>query len=202
MNYLTVSGGKDSEVMKALILNGERKGENVLDFLQEAVVHAISDDGWLVETVVLREKKIAWCTGCFGCWTKTPGTCVIDDFGRILANKVVQSDLMIYLTPVTFGGYSSELKKAIDRFACSMLLPFFTKIDGEVHHKARYQHLPSLIGIGILPGPEEESGQIFAKLVERNAINIHSPSVQSAVYYPSQDRGQIVEGLRSILRNL
>jgi multimeric flavodoxin WrbA len=109
---------------------------------------------------------------------------------------------MIYLTPVTFGGYSSELKKAIDRFACSMLLPFFTKIDGEVHHKARYQHLPSLIGIGILPGPEEESGQIFAKLVERNAINIHSPSVQSAVYYPSQDRGQIVEGLRSILRNL
>ena len=187
--------------MKALILNGERKGENVLDFLQEAVVHAITDDGWLVETVALREKKIAWCTGCFGCWTKTPGTCVIDDFGRILANKVVQSDLMIYLTPVTFGGYSSELKKAIDRFACSMLLPFFTKIDGEVHHKARYQHLPSLIGIGILPGPEEESGQIFAKLVERNAINIHSPSVQSAVYYPSQDRGQIVEGLRSILRN-
>ena len=110
--------------MKALILNGERKGENVLDFLQEAVVHAISDDGWLVETVVLREKKIAWCTGCFGCWTKTPGTCVIDDFGRILANKVVQSDLMIYLTPVTFGGYSSELKKAIDRFACSMLFLF------------------------------------------------------------------------------
>ena len=187
--------------MKVLILNGEIKGKNVLDFLQEALVHAISDNGWLVETVVLREKKIAWCTGCFGCWTKTPGTCVIDDFGRILANKVVQSDLMIYLTPVTFGGYSSELKKAIDRFACSMLLPFFTKIDGEVHHKARYQHLPNLIGIGILPGPEEESEQIFAKLVERNAINIHSPSVQSAVYYLSQDRGQIVEDLRSILRN-
>ena len=78
---------------------------------------------------------------------------------------------------------------------------FFTKIDGEVHHKARYQHLPNLIGIGILPGPEEESEPIFAKLVERNAINIHSPSVQSAVYYLSQDRGQIVEGLRSILRN-
>ncbi len=77
-----------------------------------------------------------------------------------------------------------------------MLLPFFTKIDGEVHHKARYKHLPSLIGIGILPGPEEESEQIFAKLVERNAINIHSPSVQSAVYYLSQDRGQIVEGLQ------
>ena len=188
--------------MKALILNGERKGENVLDFLQEAVVHAISDDGWLVETVVLREKKIAWCTGCFGCWTKTPGTCVIDDFGRILANKVVQSDLMIYLTPVTFGGYSSELKKAIDRFACSMLLPFFTKIDGKVYHKARYKPLPGLLGIGVLHAAEEESERIFKKLVERNAINIHSSSVQSAVYYLSQDCKQIVEGLQSILRNM
>ena len=77
MNYLTVSG-KDPKVMKALILNGEK--ENVLDFLQEAIVHAISDNGWSVETVVLREKD-RWCTGCFGCWTKTPGTCVIDDFG-------------------------------------------------------------------------------------------------------------------------
>jgi multimeric flavodoxin WrbA len=188
--------------MKVLILNGERKGESVLDFLQETTVHFFSDVGWLVETVFLRDKKIASCTGCFGCWTKTPGTCVINDFGTMLAGEVVNSDLMIYLTPVTFGGYSSELKKAIDRFACSMLLPFFTKIDGEVHHRARYKHLPGLLGIGMLPVPEEGSERIFRKLVERNAINIHSSSVQSAVYYLSQDRGQIVADLQSILRNM
>jgi multimeric flavodoxin WrbA len=188
--------------MKALILNGGRTGESTMDFIQETAVHALSSGGWSVETVLLREKKIAWCTGCFGCWTKTPGICVIDDFGRELAGKAVQCDLMIYLSPVTFGGYSSELKKAIDRFACPMLLPFFTKIDGEIHHKSRYKPLPDIMGIGILPRPEEESERIFASLVERNAVNLHSPAAQSVVYYLSQDREQIVEGLRSILRNV
>lgn len=29
--------------------------------------------------VDLSSKKIANCVGCFGCWTKTPGKCVIRD---------------------------------------------------------------------------------------------------------------------------
>jgi hypothetical protein len=109
---------------------------------------------------------------------------------------------MIYMTPVTFGGYSSELKKAVDRFACPMLLPFFTRIEGEVHHKARYKPLPRLLGIGVMPCPEAESEQIFAKLVERNAINLHSPASRSVVYYSSQDKEQMEEFLPSILKEM
>lgn len=188
--------------MKALILNGERKGERLLGLVHESVVHALSLEGWPVETVLLQEKKIIRCTGCFGCWTTTPGVCVLDDFGRELARLAVQCGLMIYLTPITFGGYSSELKKAVDRFSCPMLLPFFTKIDGEVHHKARYRPLPRLIGIGVLPRPDEESEQIFAKLVERNAINLHSPAARSVVFYHSHDQNEIEKGLQSILRSM
>ncbi len=185
--------------MKVLVLNGERKNETVLSLVAEAVAGELAAKGWQAETVVLREKKIALCTGCFGCWVRTPGVCVIDDFGRELADKVVGSDLMIFLTPVTFGGYSSELKKAVDRFACSLLLPFFTKIDGEVHHPARYKPLPNLLGIGVLPGPDEEGEGIFRKLVARNAVNLHSPTSQSVVFYGSQDRETVREGVRSIL---
>lgn len=188
--------------MKTLILNGERKDESVLSSVHEIIVDTLSLNGWHAETIILREKKIARCTGCFGCWTKTPGACVIDDFGREVARKAAQSDLIIYLTPITFGGYSSELKKAVDRFACPMLLPFFTKIDGEVHHKARYKPLPCLIGIGVLPCHEEETERIFTKLVEKNAINLHSPASQSAVYYSSQNPEQIRGGVRSLLGNV
>jgi len=49
--------------------------------------------------------------GCFGCWNKTPGTCVMKDDSAKIAKAVVNSDLLIFLTPITFGGYSSELKK-------------------------------------------------------------------------------------------
>lgn len=188
--------------MKALILNGERQGESALRRVHELIVNALSLNGWQPETILLRETKIARCTGCFGCWTKTPGVCVLDDFGREVARKAIQSDLLIYLTAVTFGGYSSELKKAVDRFSCPMLLPFFTKIDGEVHHKARYRPLPGLMGIGVLPFPEEADERIFTTLVERNALNLHSPSVQAAVYYSSQSAEQIGEGVAALLRNV
>ena len=167
--------------------------------MAEAVAGELSVQGWQAETIVLREKKIALCTGCFGCWVTTPGVCVIDDFGQEAARMAIQSNVLIYLTPVTFGGYSFELKKAVDRFACSMLLPFFKKIDGEIHHKARYQPLPSLIGIGVLPGPDEEAERIFTTLVERNAVNLHSPTSQSAVFYEHQDPELIRKKVRTLL---
>jgi len=47
--------------------------------------------------------QIAACVGCFGCWVKTPGNCVIDDYGRETTRKAIQSDLMVGLIPVTFG---------------------------------------------------------------------------------------------------
>jgi multimeric flavodoxin WrbA len=185
--------------MKALVLNGERKNEDALGLVAEAVAGELSEMGWQAETVVLREKKIALCTGCFGCWVKTPGVCVIDDFGQEAARMVIRSNVLIYLTPITFGGYSSELKKAVDRFACSMLLPFFTKIEGEIHHHPRYRPLPSLIGIGVLPGPDEESERIFTTLLARNAINLHSPSAHAAVFYEHQDPELIRKEVRTLL---
>lgn len=192
---------KDKE-MNVLVLNGERKNENTLNLVGEIVSRELTMNGWQAETILLWEKNIARCTGCFGCWVKTPGICVINDFGREVARLVVQSDLLILLAPVTFGGYSSELKKAMDRFACPILLPFFMKIGDEVHHKARYKSLPNLIGIGTLPRPDEESERIFTDVVNRNSINLHSRSSQSAVFYSSHDPEFIQQRVRSIFRKV
>ena len=96
--------------------------------------------------------EIRPCIGCFGCWVQTPGECLIDDAARQIAPAIIGSDLVIYLTPVTFGGYSSELKKALDRCIC-LILPFFTKIDGEMHHKPRYDRYPGCSGWACCPRP-------------------------------------------------
>lgn len=85
---------------------------------------------------------------------------MIDDMGRDIARSFIRSDLAIFLSPVTFGGYSSELKKGLDR-SIGLMMPFFTKIGGEVHHKARYKKYPSLMGIGVLSKKDEESERIF-----------------------------------------
>jgi multimeric flavodoxin WrbA len=56
-----------------------------------------------------------YCVGCFNCWFVTPGECVFNDYGRELAKRICQSDLLIIFSPVTFGSYSSYAKKIIDR---------------------------------------------------------------------------------------
>jgi multimeric flavodoxin WrbA len=113
---------------------------------------------------------------------KTPGECVIHDSGHDLPRKVIQSDLVFLLTPVTFGMYSSELKKAMDRFPCPVLLPFFTKINGEIHHAKRYDKYPALVAFGVLSSPDDESESTFTTLVNRNGINLHTTTLTNIIY--------------------
>ena len=126
--------------------------------------------------------QIAPCLGCFGCWQRTPGVCVIDDAGREVARLAARCDLLVFFTRITFGGYSSELKKAVDRLIPN-ISPFFTRVGGEVHHRLRYAGAPRLLAVGLAAGPDEEAEGIFRELVERNAINGRNPAHAAAIVY-------------------
>jgi len=184
--------------MKVLVLNGSVKGDNALKIVHEIIVDVLEDNGCDIDSLILHEIEIASCLGCFGCWVKTPGICVINDEGRDIAKAVVQSNLLIFLTPVIFGGYSSELKKALDRLI-PILSPFFEKIEGEIHHQRRYDQYPRLIGVGVLPNKDEKSEQIFNTLIHRNAINMHSPSYASGVVYSNQEADEIRKNIQRFL---
>lgn len=154
--------------MKALILNGATRGDPYLDSLQ----------GWLeaalkAEAIALRHTPVAGCRGCFNCWDRLPGICVIDDAGREVARRMVHADLLLGLTPVTFGGYSSELKKVLDRMIGN-ILPFFVLTAGEVHHERRYPYPSRLAAVGVQDEPDAEEAALFRGLVARNALNLHS----------------------------
>jgi multimeric flavodoxin WrbA len=172
--------------MKATILNGALPDDTFVDAVGAALQDTLQAAGWAVTAWTLRDDKITYCLGCFECWTKTPGLCRIDDAGRAVAANMIDSDLVVYLTPITFGGYSSALKKAVDRAIC-LVSPFFTHIDGEVHHHARYKRYPALVGVGVLPAPNQAQEQIFRTLIGRNAINLHAPVHDSVVVYRSQE---------------
>ena len=171
------------------ILNGMREHGSPSDVVHTALVSALTARNWRVTPFVLKDKEIRPCLGCFGCWTQTPGRCVLPDTDDIAAS-IVQSDWVIYLTPVTFGGYSSELKKAVDHLIPN-ILPFFANVDGETHHKPRYGHYAKLLVIGVTPGRDATSEAIFTKLAERNAINMWAPAWQASVL----THAQIANGL-------
>ena len=158
--------------MKALVLDGGREGDSLSPVAVLEMISALGERVDDVELVTLRERAIAMCTGCFGCWTRTPGECVLKDDARDVLRSSVGSDFVVYVTPVTFGGYSSLLKTMLDRFI-PVLDPRFTIVGGEVHHRLRYRCYPKTIVLGTLPSPDPEAERLFANLVARNGLNLH-----------------------------
>lgn len=165
-----------SSVGTAILLDGSNGNYAVL----ESVHHALLTAFKRCEVVNLAESYILPCMGCFACWVKTPGVCVKDDDGRRIAQQVMQSELIVLVTPVTFGGYSSTLKRMVDALI-QTISPFFRQVKGEVHHQQRYSRYPALLAIGIMPKPDSESEAIFRQLVARNAVNFHAPNHQTVV---------------------
>jgi len=187
--------------MKALLLNGSIKEDSEIDALYDSIISELENKGWEIESIILRDVNVAPCQGCFECWVKTPGECKIDDAGRELAKKMVQSDLIIHFTPITFGGYSSEIKRVIDRFIPT-ILPFFTKRDGEIHHTYRYEHRASIIVIGILPRPDSEKETVFKTLVHRNSLNMGAPIHEALIYVKQETDGKLLSEFNKVLKKV
>ena len=163
------------EATRALVLNGALPGDETLAPIEEALLALLREAGTEVRGYSMRDVPLAHCQGCFECWTTSPGLCKTDgDAGREIAAAMIGSDLLVLLTPITFGGYSSEIKKVMDRSIC-LVLPFFRRVHGEVHHRRRYPAYPVLAAVGVLGAPDEEQVRVFRSLIERNARNMDSP---------------------------
>jgi len=160
-------------MMKALLLNGSDANDLTGQRLQQALEAALQARGWQVESVLLREKKIAPCAGDFFCWVRTPGVCNFDDDNRQIAASIVNSDLVIDLTPVTFGGYSALLKRAVDHLIQN-ISPYFTRLAGETHHRRRYARYPDFLLAGWQAAPDPQAEGIFRHLAHRNTLNFYA----------------------------
>jgi multimeric flavodoxin WrbA len=186
--------------MKAVIFDGSREGDLTFNTIETSLANRLTAEGWEVESIELRKMQIAGCLGCFCCWIKTPGICVIDDDGRETTRKAIQSDLLVFLTPVTFGGYSSELKKAIDRII-PISLPYFESYKGQIHHKKRYKKYPKLLVIGVQePGLEGE--ETFLALAERNRLNFRPPAYAAGVFHRDKNSEAIPAFVEELLRKV
>jgi len=187
--------------MKALLLDGSLKKDLIIDKIYSSILEELEKKGFEVESIVLRDVNVAPCQGCFDCWIKSPGKCRTDDYGRDVAQKMVQSSLIIHFTPITFGGYSSELKKVIDRFIPT-ILPFFTKREGETHHLYRYTNRASIIAIGFLNEPDEEKELTFKELIYRNSLNMGAPIHEAVIYTKNQDKSEFIAKFTTILQKV
>ncbi len=93
--------------------------------------------GGVVETINLRNKEIKNCSGCFNCWSKTPGVCRFKDDMPELLLKSRQADFIVYVSPLFVFSVTSCLKTFLDRSIPNMK-PYMLKKEGLTLHPDRY----------------------------------------------------------------
>jgi len=168
MNMLILDGGPRDVRGAACREIGARAGQ------------AARRRGWDVTALGLDGMSVKPCRGCYACWTKHPGTCAVRDDEELVHRAMAASDVQVWTTPVTFGGYGPALKRALDR-SIPNVLPRFIKVRGEIHHPQRYPKRRAFLVFGTLASPDAAAERIFHHLVRRNALNLFSVLTESRV---------------------
>ena len=137
----------------------------------------------------LSELKIANCVGCFGCWTKTPGKCVIRDDAVKVYPLIAESRRILYVTRVRYGCYDTPMKTMLER-AIPVQQAFIRLHYGETHHVQRSvaPKQAVILGYGDISAQEQA---VFRQLVARNANNMNFESYR-VEFVPEADLEQAV----------
>lgn len=131
-------------------------------------------------TLFCSQPAVQHCVGCFGCWIKTPGQCVIADRAREFCWEMPRCDEIIIISELTFGGLSPDIKAVLDR-SIGYVLPFFRIVKGEMHHVQRFPSSPALTYHFYQAAGKSAQKQTAQKLAEANGLNFGSPQV--TVYF-------------------
>jgi multimeric flavodoxin WrbA len=162
--------------MKALIISDTEFDSDTYRRLRRIVGEHLTGRGFDMEEMPISRGSLAYCMGCFGCWIKSPGECVIDDDIARINKAVISSDAVFYLCPIVFGQYSANIKSAIDRWLPNMLPFFITRKDGSTMHPPRYESYPKQVMIGYGASSEDD------KLLFTDIIKKHRSNVEALVY--------------------
>ena len=112
------------------------------------------------------------CIGCFGCWLKTPGRCVIPDAYQCMGERLSRADELVIISKCSFGSYSSKVKNILDR-SISYVSPFFVIRKGEMHHRPRYANQLTVSALFYGAEITEEEKETARSLVKANALNLN-----------------------------
>lgn len=164
----------------------------VLDSLDDTAIGGIIERQLISADIAftrfrLPDMTIFPCRSCGSCGLSTPGICAFNDDMPHILKAVGPAGTLIFLTRITFGGYSSQLKKAIDKL---MVLgyPLYTVKKGHMLHPMRYGK-KSLLVIGVAGEHHCEGKESnFRLLAQQNAMNLMA-TYRETVLHPGEDTG-------------
>lgn len=160
--------------MLITILNGEPDPTSAFDAFLGLIADRLQALGHRVTKLDLRTLDLKGCSGCFGCWVRTPGECSKRDDSATICRAVLSSGLVLLASPMTMGFTTALLKRAADQMI-PIIHPYFVVEGGEIHHRARYARYPKFgLLVGAEPDTDPQDIEIATAIWRRTARNMKS----------------------------
>ncbi|MBO7633411.1 MAG: flavodoxin family protein [Lachnospiraceae bacterium] len=122
--------------MKILVLNGSPKKKSDTMRLTGAFLKGLNKAGeHEVNIINVIDRDIAPCRGCFGCWQKLDGHCVMQDDQNAILDLYRDSDVIIWSFPLYCYSMPSHLKAVLDRTIPLIQMKMVQLPDGTVRHE-------------------------------------------------------------------
>ena len=109
------ASGKENSKMKITVITGSPHKAGTSALLADKFIAGAEKNGHKVFRFNAAFKNIHACTGCNACGMNGP--CVFkDDIERELMPELLDSDMILLVTPLYYYDMSAQLKTVIDRF--------------------------------------------------------------------------------------
>lgn len=100
--------------MKIVVLEGSPNKNGSSNLLAAEFIRGAKESRHSVQIVDAAHANIQPCTGCIHCGYEGP--CVQKDDVNQIRKIILESDMLVFVTPLYYYGVSAQLKTLIDRF--------------------------------------------------------------------------------------
>lgn len=100
--------------MKIVVLEGSPNKNGSSNLLAENFIRGAEEAGHSIQVIDAAHANIYPCTGCIHCGYEGP--CSQKDDMDGIRQKILDADMMVFVTPLYYYGISAQLKTLIDRF--------------------------------------------------------------------------------------
>jgi multimeric flavodoxin WrbA len=102
------------KIMKIVVLTGSPRKNGNSAWLAEQFIKGAREAGHGIFRFDSARRKVEGCTACNSCGMD--GNCVLKDDFEIVRPHIISADMVVFVTPMYYFGFSAQIKKVMDRF--------------------------------------------------------------------------------------